>query len=245
MYLNSLNQSNFMSYENKDFYAPQDKMYVATDCIIFGFEDGRLKLLVFKRRVEPLMGEWSLIGSFVKLNEDVDEAAQRVLEEITGLKNIFMEQLKSYGAANRDPGYRCVSIGQYALIRINDYDKELVEKHGAHWYDIDDLPDLVLDHNQMVIDALEKLKQKARYQPLGFELLPEKFTIPQLQQLYEAIYQKELDARNFRKKALSNNVLIKLEEKDKTSSRRGAFLYKFDDKTYQRLIQSGYNFEIS
>lgn len=245
MYLNSLNQSNFMSNENKDFYAPQDKMYVATDCIIFGFEDGRLKLLVFKRRVEPLMGEWSLIGSFVKLNEDVDEAAQRVLEEITGLKNIFMEQLKSYGAANRDPGYRCVSIGQYALIRINDYDRELVEKHGAHWYDIDDLPDLVLDHNQMVIDALEKLKQKARYQPLGFELLPEKFTIPQLQQLYEAIYQKELDARNFRKKALSNNVLIKLEEKDKTSSRRGAFLYKFDDKTYQRLIQSGYNFEIS
>lgn len=245
MYLNNLNQSNFMSYENKDFYAPQDKMYVATDCIIFGFEDGRLKLLVFKRRVEPLMGEWSLIGSFVKLNEDVDQAAQRVLEEITGLKNIFMEQLKSYGAANRDPGYRCVSIGQYALIRINDYDKELVEKHGAHWYDIDDLPDLVLDHNQMVIDALEKLKQKARYQPLGFELLPEKFTIPQLQQLYEAIYQKELDARNFRKKALSNNVLIKLEEKDKTSSRRGAFLYKFDDKTYQKLIQSGYNFEIS
>jgi len=245
LYLNDLNQPNFMSYENKDFYAPQDKMYVATDCIIFGFEDGRLKLLVFKRRVEPLMGEWSLIGSFVKLNEDVDQAAQRVLEEITGLKNIFMEQLKSYGAANRDPGYRCVSIGQYALIRINDYDKELVEKHGAHWYDIDDLPDLVLDHNQMVIDALEKLKQKARYQPLGFELLPEKFTIPQLQQLYEAIYQKELDARNFRKKALSNNVLIKLEEKDKTSSRRGAFLYKFDDKTYQRLIQSGYNFEIS
>lgn len=245
MYLNSLNQSNFMAYESKDFYAPQDKMYVATDCIIFGFEDGKLKLLVFKRRVEPLMGEWSLIGSFVKLNEDVDEAAQRVLEEITGLKNIFMEQLKSYGAANRDPGYRCVSIGQYALIRINDYDKELVEKHGAHWYDIDELPNLVLDHNQMVIDALEKLKQKARYQPLGFELLPEKFTIPQLQQLYEAIYQKELDARNFRKKALSNNVLIKLEEKDKTSSRRGAFLYKFDDKTYQRLIQSGYNFEIS
>ena len=245
MYLNNLNQSNFMSYENKDFYAPQDKMYVATDCIIFGFEDGKLKLLIFKRRVEPLMGEWSLIGSFVKLHEDVEEAAQRVLEEITGLKNIFMEQLKSYGAANRDPGYRCVSIGQYALIRINDYDKELVEKHGAHWYDIDDLPDLVLDHNQMVLDALEKLKQKARYQPLGFELLPEKFTIPQLQQLYEAIYQKELDARNFRKKALSNNVLIKLEEKDKTSSRRGAFLYKFDDKTYQRLIQSGYNFEIS
>ncbi len=233
-----------MSQEFKDFYAPQDKMYVATDCIIFGFEEGKLKLLIFKRRVVPLKGEWSLIGSFVKLDEDVEEAAQRVLEEITGLKNIFMEQFKSYGAANRDPGYRCVSIAQYALIRINDYDKELVEKHGAHWYEIDALPNLVLDHNQMVEDALEKLKQKARYQPIGFELLPEKFTIPQLQQLYEAIYQNELDARNFRKKVLSHNVLVKLDEKDKTS-RRGAFLYKFDHKTYQKLMRSGYNFEIS
>lgn len=233
-----------MCAEFRDFYASQDKMYVATDCIIFGFEEGKLKLLIFKRRVEPLEGEWSLIGSFVKIEEDVEEAAKRVLEEITGLKNIFMEQSRSYGAAQRDPGYRCVSIAQYALIRINDYDKELVEKHGAHWYEIEDLPNLVLDHNQMVEDALEKLKQKARYQPIGFELLPEKFTIPQIQQLYEAIYQNELDARNFRKKVLSHNVLIKLDEKDKTS-RRGAFLYKFDHKTYQKLMRSGYNFEIS
>ena len=229
----------------EDFYAQKDRMYVATDCIIFGFDSGILKLLIFKRRVEPLLGEWSLIGSFVKLNEDVEEAAQRVLREITGLENLFMEELKTYGKADRDPGFRCVSIGQYALIRINDYDKELVEKHGAHWYDIDELPNLVLDHNQMVQDALERLKRKARYKPIGFELLPEKFTIPQLQRLYEAIYQKELDARNFRKKVLSLNVLIKLDEKDKTGSRRGAFLYKFDNENYQKLQESGYNFEIS
>ena len=220
-------------------------MYVATDCIIFGFDEGKIKLLIFKRRVEPLQGEWSLIGSFVRLNEDVKDAAKRVLQEITGLQNIYMEELKAYGNADRDPGYRCVSIGHYALIRINDYDKELVEKHGAHWYDIDKVPDLVLDHNQMVADALKGLKQKARYQPIGFELLPQKFTIPQLQQLYEAIYQKELDARNFRKKVLSHNVLKKLDEKDKTTSRRGAFLYQFENKTYQRLMKSGYNFEIS
>ena len=191
------------------------------------------------------MGEWSLIGSFVKLDEDVDDAAKRVLAEITGLKNVFMEELKAYGLANRDPGYRCVSIGQYALIRIEDYDKKLVEIHGAHWYDLDKIPNLVLDHNQMVQDAMGRLKRKARYQPIGFELLPEKFTIPQLQQLYEAIYQIELDARNFRKKVLSYNVLIKLEEKDKSSSRRGAFFYKFDDIKYQKLLKSGYNFEIS
>ena len=234
-----------MAVEIKDYYVQQDKMYVATDCIIFGFDTGKLKLLIFKRRVKPFIGEWSLIGSFVNLDENVDEAANRVLAEITGLKNVFMEELKTYGLANRDPGYRCVSIGQYALIRIEDYDKKSIKIHGAQWYELDKIPNLVLDHNQMVQDALVRLRRKARYQPIGFELLPEKFTIPQLQQLYEAIYQNELDSRNFRKKVLSYNVLIKLEEKDKSSSKRGAFLYKFDDIKYQELLKSGYNFEIS
>lgn len=227
-----------------DFYQQKDKMYVATDCIIFGFDSGSLKLLIFKRRVEPLRGEWSLIGSFVKLEEDVSSAAKRVLEEITGLTNVYMEELRTYGLADRDPGYRCISIGQYALIRLNEYDKELVEQHGAVWHDVKDLPNLVLDHGQMVEDALQELKTKARYRPIGFELLPEKFTIPQLQSLYEAIYQKELDSRNFRKKVMSHNVLIKLDEKDKSSSKRGAYLYKFDHDTYEKLIRSGYNFEI-
>lgn len=233
-----------MAIDDNDQYSREDKMYVATDCIIFGFDEGKLKLLIFKRRIEPLKGEWSLIGSFVRIHEDVEAAAQRVLHEITGLENVYMEELKVYGAADRDPGYRCISIGQYALIRINDYDRELVVKHGAHWYEIEDVPNLVLDHGQMVKDALEGLKRKARFQPIGFELLPEKFTIPHLQQLYEAIYQTELDPRNFRKKVLSQNVLIKLEEKDKTSSRRGAFLYKFDHENYNRLLKSGFNFEI-
>lgn len=234
-----------MATQSIDYYVQQDKMYVATDCIIFGFDAGKLKLLIFKRRAEPLVGEWSLIGSFVKIDEDVDEAAKRVLLEITGLENVFMEELKTYGKADRDPGFRCISIGQYALVKIGDYDKELVENHGAHWYELDEIPNLVLDHDQMVQDALGRLRRKARYQPIGFEMLPEKFTIPQLQQLYEAIYQNELDARNFRKKVLSYNVLIKLEEKDKSSSRRGAFLYKFDNINYQKLLKSGYNFQIS
>lgn len=234
-----------MGFTDKDYYIQEDKMNVATDCIIFGFDSVNLKLLVFKRRVKPIVGAWSLIGSFVKLDEDVSEAAKRVLKEITGLENVFMEELKTYGKADRDPGFRCISIAQYALMRLNDYDKELVQKHGAHWYDVKEVPNLVLDHNQMVIDAMDRIKRKARYKPIGFELLPKKFTIPQLQRLYEAIYQKELDARNFRKKVLSLKVLVKLEEKDKTSSRRGAFLYKFDDKTYQKLQKSGFNFEIS
>lgn len=228
----------------RDAYQQSHKMYVATDCIIFGFDSGNLKLLLFKRRVKPLEGEWSLIGSFVKIDEDVSAAAERVLEEITGLKNVFMEELKVYGEAERDPGYRVVSVGQYSLIRLNEYDKELVEQHGAVWHDVKELPELVLDHGQMVKDALEKLKQKARFQPLGFELLPEKFTIPQLQSVYEAIFQRELDTRNFRKKVFSHNVLVKLDEKDKSTSKRGAFLYKFDHKRYKRLTEKGSDFEV-
>ena len=227
-----------------DYYAHQAKMYVATDCIVFGFDEGDLKLLIFKRRVDPNKGAWSLIGSFVELEEDVDDAAKRVLEEITGLDSVFFEQSKTYGKAERDYGYRCISVAQYALVRVDEYDKELVEKHGAFWYTVKDLPKLVLDHDDMVKDALDKLRRKARYQPIGFELLPEKFTIPQLQSLYEAIYQRELDPRNFRKKVLSLNVLKKLNEKDKTTSKRGAYLYTFDYKNYQKLLLSGFNFEI-
>lgn len=234
-----------MSSEYTDLYQVKEKMYVATDCIIFGFHEGKLKLLVFKRKVAPLAGEWSLIGSFVRLDEDLEIAGKRVLKEITGLENVFMQQLKTYGKKDRDPGYRCMSVAQYALIRIDEYNEELVEKHGAHWYEIDHLPLLVLDHNQMVHDALSRLRENARHKPIGFELLPEKFSIPQLQILYEAIYQRELDSRNFRKKVLSLNVLEKLNEKDKTTSKRGAFLYKFNYENYQNLLLKGYNFEIS
>lgn len=229
---------------SKDSYSLHDKMYVATDCIIFGFDEGVLKLLVFKRDIEPYKGIFSLIGSFVRLNEGIKAAAERALEEITGLKNVFMEELKTYNKVARDPGFRCISIGQYALIKINEYDKGLVEKHNAIWYPFDELPELVLDHNQMVLDALIRLRSIARYQPIGFELLPTKFTLPQLQSLYEAIYQKKMDSRNFRKKVLSFGVLIKLEEKDKLNSKKGAFLYKFDHEKYEQLVTRGINFEI-
>ncbi|AVR47553.1 DNA mismatch repair protein MutT [Christiangramia fulva] len=233
-----------MASARTDLYQIKEKMYVATDCIIFGFDSGKLKLLLFRRRVEPLRGEWSLIGSFVRLDEDIDVAGHRVLKEITGLDKVFMQQLKTYGKKDRDPGYRCISVAQYALIRIEEHDEQLVEEHGAHWFEIDDLPELILDHRQMVDDVLAQIRQNARYRPIGFELLPEKFTIPQLQLLYEAIYQKKLDSRNFRKKVLSLNVLEKLDEKDRSGSKRGAFLYKFNYKNYQQLMDSGYNFEI-
>lgn len=233
-----------MSVQKVDYYSSEKKIYIATDCIIFGFDNESIKLLIFKRRVEPFKGKWSLIGSFVQEDEGVDEAAKRVLTEITGLENVFMQQLQVYGDVDRDPGSRCITIAQYALIRIEDQDIELVEKHGAVWYDLHDLPDLVLDHNQLVQDALTQLRMRASYQPIGFKLLPEKFTIPSLQKLYESIYQKKVDDRNFRKKIFGLDVLTKLEEKDKSTSKRGAFLYKFNRQKYEKLIKAGINFKL-
>jgi len=226
------------------YYKEQSKILIATDCIIFGFDNQSIKLLIFKRRVAPFKGEWSLIGSFVKNDESVNNAAKRVLTDITGLENVFMKQLKVYGSVDRDPGARCITVGQYALIRIEDQDIELVEKHGAVWHDLDQMPNLVLDHNQLVADALVQLRLQAAYQPIGFELLPEKFTIPSLQKLYESIYQKTFDDRNFRKKIIALDVLTKLEEKDKTTSKKGAFLYKFNRKKYDTLVNSGINFKL-
>ena len=232
-----------MTNNQESYYAGVDKMHVATDCIVFGFHQDELKLLIFNRRVEPHKGAWSLIGSFVKLNEDVDHAARRVLHDITGLDNVFFEQSRTYGNAARDMGARCISVAQFALIRIDEYDQELTERHGAFWYRLEELPELVLDHHEMVVDALDILRRKAKHQPIGFELLPEKFTIPQLQSLYEAIFQRKLDPGNFRKKVLSFKVLKRLNEKDRSSSKRGAFYYTFDHENYEKLLKSGYNFE--
>ncbi|WP_438263978.1 NUDIX hydrolase [Arenibacter palladensis] len=228
--------------ENYLPYIEQPKILVATDCIVFGFDEGILKLLVFRRRIDPFKGEWSLIGSFVNEEESVPDAARRVLLQFTGLENIFLEELKAYSDVDRDSGARCISIAQYALIRINDYDREQVELHGAKWFALEDVPQLVLDHNTMIADALDRLRQKTTHKPIGFELLPEKFTIPQLQSLYEAIHQTKLDDRNFRKKLLSFDLLIKLNEKDKSTSKKGAFLYRFDYDKYKKLEESGFNF---
>ncbi|MEM8906385.1 MAG: NUDIX domain-containing protein [Bacteroidota bacterium] len=217
-------------------------MLLATDCIIFGFDKSVLKLLLVKRKVLPFQGQWSLMGSFVHKTEHVSAAASRVLRETTGLQDVFMEQLGVYGEVDRDPGDRVISLAYYALIRIGDDVQTSIATHAAEWFEFNQIPPLVLDHNRMVLDAIEKLRRKTRYRPIGFELLPEKFTIPQLRLLYEAIYQRELDRRNFRKKILSMNILEKLEEKDKSTSRKGAFLYRFNPTKYQQMIERGIEF---
>lgn len=226
------------------FYQGADKLLIAVDCIIFGFDKEQLKLLLFKRKIAPFQHEWSLIGSFVKEQESVSKAAGRVLSESTGLQDVFMEELACYGEYDRDPGARVISMAHYALIRLDEQEEQVTASHQARWFDVDAIPSLILDHNEMVTHALDKLRRKARYQPIGFELLPEKFTIPQLKTFYDAIYQKELDRRNFRKRILSMGILKKLEEKDKTTSKKGAFLYQFDKEKYEALAAAGFNFEV-
>jgi 8-oxo-dGTP diphosphatase len=226
------------------FYANVAQHLVAVDCIIFGFENGKLKLLIKQRKVAPMSGEWSLMGGFVHENESVDAAAGRVLRENTGLENIYMDQLSCYGDVGRDTGARVISIAYYALIRIMEHDHMLTQQHSAHWLELHQIPELIFDHRQMIADALKKLRDNAHFHPIGFELLPEKFTLSQLRSLYEEIYQHELDKRNFRKKILSMNVLEKLEEKDKTTSKKGAHLYRFDKLKYEELKRRGLVFEI-
>ncbi len=228
------------------YYSEHDKFHLAVDSIIFGYdEEGReLKVLLLKRNFQPAMGEWSLMGGFVNSNESIDEAAKRILIQLTGLSDVYMEQLYTFGDVDRDPGDRIISVAYFALIKINDSDLELVRSHGATWIPISAMPQLIFDHSAMIDRALKKLQIRARTQPIGFELLPDKFTIPQLQGLYEAIYNKSLDKRNFRRKLLSMDLLEKLEEKEKESSRKGAWYYRFDAQKYDDLLKRGFNFEL-
>lgn len=226
------------------FYEKEHRFILAVDCIIFGFDDEGLKLLLLKRTFEPAQGQWSLMGGFVNEGECTDEAAARVLKELTGLTDVYLDQLMVFSDVDRDPGARVLSVAYSALINIEAYDKELVRKHNAYWIDYNEIPSLIFDHGQMVEKALKRLRRKAATQPIGFNLLPEKFTLTQLQKLYEAIYQRELDKRNYRKKILSMGVLEKLEEKDRLSSKRGAFLYRFNMEKYNNLEEEGITFGI-
>lgn len=225
-------------------YESAPRHLVAVDCIIFGFEDGKLKLLIIKRKVAPMEGAWSMVGGFVQDGESTNEAATRVLQQTTGIQDIYMDQLMCYGDVERDTGARVISVAYYALIRISEHDRILANQHGAHWLSLHQIPELIFDHTRMLNDALARLRDKAHFHPIGFELLPEKFSLPQLRNLYEEIYQRPLDKRNFRKKILAMDILEKLDEKDKSTSKKGAHLYRFDKKKYNALTQHGLVFEI-
>ena len=213
-------------------YIQAEKINLAIDCCIFGFDGENLKLLLVKRSFEPEKGGWSLMGGFLKRDEDLDDGAKRILNELTGLDNVYLEQLESYGKVNRDPVERTVSVCFYALININNHDVGLAKSKNGFWFSLDNKPKLIFDHDEMVNRAISELRYKAALHPIGFELLPDKFTIPQLQRLYEAIYGYSLDRRNFSRKILSTKLLIDTGEKDEKSSTKKASLFKLDIGKY-------------
>lgn len=227
---------------NISSYKSHQKILVAVDCIIFGFDGRQLKALLIKRGFEPEKGKWSLMGGFVGRNESAEQAATRVLYQLTGMNNIYMEQLATFSDVNRDSAGRVISIAYFALINIADYSEQLQLEHEAKWFQLNRIPPLIFDHRKMMKKAKERLQEKVVAHPIGFELLPTKFTLPQLQNLYEAIYEVPLDKRNFTKKMLSLGVLNKLNEKEKESSRKGAFYYVFDSMKYKKLQSGGIRF---
>jgi 8-oxo-dGTP diphosphatase len=213
-------------------YSHQTRILVAVDCIIFGFDGEKLKLLVVQRGMEPEKNKWSLMGGFVEVGKSLGLAADTILKDLTGLEGVYLEQLQAFGEVNRDPIERTVSIAYFALIDIHKYEKQISHEHHAEWFGLNEIPQLIFDHNDMVEMAKKKLRYKAALHPILFELLPEKFTIPQLQSLYEGIYDSEFDKRNFSRKILSTGLLIKQTDKDKLSSKKGAFYYVLDKGKY-------------
>ena len=215
-------------------YLDEDKVFIAVDCIIFGFDGEDLKVLLIKRNFEPEKGQWSLVGGFMRQAESLEAAATRILHRYTGLDHIYMDQVATFSAVDRDPAGRTVSTAFVALINIQQHSEQLSQQFSAAWFTVDQAPRLIFDHDEMVRQALRFLRTRATNYPIGLELLPEKFTMRQLQRLYEAIWDTQLDKRNFINKMRAVGILKKLDEKDMTSSRKGSHLYTFDLEQYHR-----------
>lgn len=221
-------------YDNDE----KERLLLAVDCIVFGFDGEDLKILLIRRGFAPEKGKLSLVGGFLKKEEVLEDAAVRILKMYTGLDDVYMDQVATFSQIDRDPEERIVSTAYYALINIRQHSRKLSRQFSADWFNVSNRPPLIFDHDKMVEAALKRLKVKVETEPIGFELLPEKFTMLQLQKLYEAIWNVTLDKRNFINKVRSLDVLEKLEEKDKSSSRKGSYLYRFDEKKYNRADRS-------
>ncbi len=217
---------------------------LTVDCVVFGFDEAELKVLLIERALEPFKGKWALPGGFVRVDETVDNAARRELSEEAGLKNVFLEQLYTFGALRRDPRERVVSVAYYALVKLSGHRaKAATDAAHAQWFPISKVPKLAFDHAEILAVASERLKGKVRYQPIGFELLPPKFTLSELQHLYEAILETGLDKRNFRRKFLGLGLLVPLKETRMIRRHRPAQLFRFDTSKYEKLTKRGANIE--
>ena len=226
---------------------PYARPALTVDCVVFGYESqaSSLKVLLIRRKLPPFKGDWALPGGFVQMEESVEAAAMRELQEETGVADVFLEQLYTFGAVKRDPRDRIVSVAYYSLISLQHHPLQAAtDASDAQWFELSELPVLGFDHAEILDCAVNRLRSKIRYQPIGFELLAKTFTISQLQKLYEQILERELDKRNFRKKLLKMDLLIDTGEKETGVAHRAAQLYRFDLKKYQSLTQSGVSFEL-
>lgn len=221
------------------------KSAFTVDNVIFGFDEGDLKVLLIKRGEAPYMGQWALPGYFVYPNEDLDTAANRVLEELTGLRHVYLEQVKTFGAVNRHPFGRVITVAYFSLVKINDYKLQPASfASKAQWHPVSDVKELAFDHYEILQSCFQRLKSSVRWRPIGFELLPPHFTLTELQHLYEAILETELDKRNFRKKILGMDLLLDLDQTQEGVAHRPAKLYRFDREKYLRFQAEGFNFEL-
>ncbi|MBA3680358.1 MAG: NUDIX hydrolase [Bacteroidetes bacterium] len=231
--------------QNSKYKYEYERPALASDCVMFGFDGGELKLLLIEREKEPFKNKWSLPGGFVFMQETTEECAKRILLEKAGIKNVFIEQLYTFSEIERDPRERIISVAYFALVNTQQY--EVIAGRDtlkAEWFELSKVPKLAFDHSKIVKTAIQRLKGKVSYQPIGFELLNEKFTLTQLQALYEAILEEPIDKRNFRKKILGMGFLKALEEKEKNVAHKAARFYSFDKKAYKELTQKGIHFEL-
>lgn len=218
---------------------------LSVDCVVFGYHARQLKVLLIKRGAPPFKGDWALPGDLVYPNEDIPVAARRILQDLTGIRELFMAQTRTYGKVDRHPAGRVITTAYYSLIDIALHDPHASAwADGVYWRELNDCPALAFDHDDILSDALQALREKVRHQPIGFELLPQKFALAELQALYEAILDTQYDKANFRKRILSMNLLIDLQEYQKDVPHRPGKLYSFDKARYDELKSRGFSFEL-
>lgn len=218
---------------------------LTVDCVVFGLDEADLKVMLIQRDLTPFRGKWALPGGFVRVDESLEDAARRELQEETGLEKVFLEQLYTYGDLGRDPRERVVTVAWYALVRLSDHRvMAATDARDAAWFGLHDLPRLAFDHDRILKAAHQRIQGKVRYEPIGFELLPKKFTLTQLQKLYEIVLDRDIDKRNFRKKILRMGVLEELDEVETDVAHRAARLYRFNQKRYREMAKQGVHFEI-
>lgn len=218
---------------------------VTVDCAVFGWTGDELELMLIRRGAEPFRGRWALPGGFVNIDESLEDAARRELEEETGVSDLYLEQLYTFGDPDRDPRGRIITVAYYALVDLASHPaRGGSDAAEAGWFPTGALPPLAFDHPEIVATARRRLQSKVRYAPIGFELLPDKFTLTQLQRLYEVILDRPLDKRNFRKKVLGLDLLVATGERERGVPHRAAQLYRFDHEKYRELSRAGFEFAI-